>query len=50
MLKDVEHFNTKLNKIDGFGDLGNRLLELVNEKTTSEPAKPDTAEEAKPET
>lgn len=32
MLKDIEYFNTKLGKIDGFGDLGNHLTELANAK------------------
>ncbi|KAL4967168.1 vacuolar protein sorting-associated protein 54 [Aspergillus stella-maris] len=30
--RDAEYFQTKLSKIDGFGDLGERLLELVNLK------------------
>ena len=35
MRKDVEYFSSKMGKIDGFGDLGTRLLELVNGKTTA---------------
>ncbi|KAL2841339.1 Vps54-like protein-domain-containing protein [Aspergillus pseudodeflectus] len=30
--RDAEHFQAKLSKIDGFGDLGERLLELVDKK------------------
>jgi vacuolar protein sorting-associated protein 54 len=37
MQRDAEHFQTKLSKIDGFGDLGQRLLELVQGKSTSSP-------------
>ncbi|KAL4926130.1 vacuolar protein sorting-associated protein 54 [Aspergillus undulatus] len=31
--RDADYFQTKLSKIDGFGDLGERLLELVDRKT-----------------
>ncbi|RAH67419.1 GARP complex component [Aspergillus aculeatinus CBS 121060] len=31
--RDAEHFQSKLSKIDGFGDLGQRLLELVQQKS-----------------
>ncbi|PTU21141.1 hypothetical protein P175DRAFT_0459365 [Aspergillus ochraceoroseus IBT 24754] len=31
--RDAEYFQTKLSKIDGFGDLGERLLELIDQKT-----------------
>ena len=37
MQRDAEHFQSKLSKIDGFGDLGQRLLELVQGKSTSSP-------------
>ncbi|RHZ70062.1 hypothetical protein CDV55_108331 [Aspergillus turcosus] len=37
MHRDAEYFQTKLSKIDGFGDLGQRLLELVQGKGTSSP-------------
>jgi vacuolar protein sorting-associated protein 54 len=30
--RDAEYFQAKLSKIDGFGDLGERLLELVDKK------------------
>ncbi|RDW92797.1 vacuolar protein sorting-associated protein 54 [Aspergillus mulundensis] len=36
--RDAEHFQAKLSKIDGFGDLGERLLELVDRKTIEAPA------------
>ncbi|KAL2821845.1 Vps54-like protein-domain-containing protein [Aspergillus cavernicola] len=46
--RDAEHFQAKLSKIDGFGDLGERLLELVDRKTIEsvvpEPAPKDTSE------
>lgn len=35
MRKDIEYFNSKLGKIEGSGDLGNRLLELVDAKTVA---------------
>ncbi|PYH46275.1 GARP complex component [Aspergillus saccharolyticus JOP 1030-1] len=38
--RDAEHFQTKLSKIDGFGDLGQRLLELVQQKSLT----PETRE------
>ncbi|KAL3477686.1 Vps54-domain-containing protein [Aspergillus californicus] len=31
--RDAEYFRTKLSKIDGFGDIGERLLEMVDRKT-----------------
>ncbi|KAL4781078.1 Vps54-like protein-domain-containing protein [Aspergillus varians] len=43
--RDVEYFQSKLSKIDGFGDLGERLLELVDRKTIGtapEPAAKDS--------
>lgn len=33
MQRDAEHFQSKLSKIEGFGDLGERLLELVRAKS-----------------
>ncbi|KAI9370625.1 GARP complex component [Aspergillus egyptiacus] len=43
--RDAEHFQSKLSKIDGFGNLGERLLELVDRKTTESPSpEPATAE------
>ncbi|KAG2412915.1 hypothetical protein HFD88_010473 [Aspergillus terreus] len=44
--RDAEHFQSKLSKIDGFGDLGERLLELVRQKniaaTEAAPAEADS--------
>lgn len=37
MQNDVEHFKTKMNKIAGSDDLGDRLLELVKAKKTEAP-------------
>lgn len=36
MLKDIEYFNSKMDKIDGFGELGNRLVQVANEKGAAE--------------
>ncbi|KAL5340575.1 Vps54-like protein-domain-containing protein [Aspergillus crustosus] len=36
--RDAEYLQTRLSKIDGFGDLGERLLEVVNRKTIEKPA------------
>jgi vacuolar protein sorting-associated protein 54 len=33
MLTDVEYFNTKIGKIDGSGDLGDHLIQVVKAKT-----------------
>ncbi|PLB42249.1 vacuolar protein sorting-associated protein 54 [Aspergillus candidus] len=39
---DAEFFQSKLNRIEGFGDLGERLLELVQKKTIeATPSSPD---------
>ncbi|KAE8162781.1 Vps54-like protein-domain-containing protein [Aspergillus tamarii] len=37
--RDAEYFQSKLNKINGFGDLGEHLLELVKQKTPTAEAK-----------
>lgn len=37
MLADIEHFRTKLGKINGAGEVGDKLLELVQAKTTAAP-------------
>ncbi|KAL4894802.1 Vps54-like protein-domain-containing protein [Aspergillus ambiguus] len=49
--RDAEHFQSKLSKIDGFGDLGEQLLELVKQKNTAEPkdAAPEANSKASPE-
>lgn len=43
MLSDVEYFRSKMAKIDGIGDLGDTLINVVNSKSidstnTSDPA------------
>lgn len=48
MRKDVEYFSSKMGKIEGSGDLGDRLLGLVNAKTiATEPEPAETTSEAK---
>lgn len=51
MQADIEHFRAKLCKIDGAGDLGDKLLELVQAKpiaaAASEAEKPEPASETK---
>lgn len=47
MRKDIDYFNSKMGKIEGSGDLGTRLLELVNAKTTSSDAKPAETPQSK---
>jgi len=37
MEADIEHFRTKLGKINGAGEVGDKLLELVQAKTTTAP-------------
>ena len=51
MLKDIEYFNSKLDKIDGFGELGNRLVKLANEKGVAEQpsSKNETSQASKEE-
>ncbi|CAG7923219.1 unnamed protein product [Penicillium olsonii] len=49
MLADVEHFRTKLSKIDGASAVGDKLLEVVQAKpisTKSETPEPETAQES----
>ncbi|GFF81341.1 vacuolar protein sorting-associated protein 54 [Aspergillus udagawae] len=48
MQRDAEYFQTKLSKIDGFGDLGQRLLEMVQGKSTSSPDEKPTASTESP--
>jgi vacuolar protein sorting-associated protein 54 len=38
MQADIEHFRTKLGKINGGVEVGDRLLKLVQAKTTAAPA------------
>lgn len=35
MLNDIEHFRAKLGKIAGAGDLGDKLLEIVEDKAVA---------------
>lgn len=48
MLSDVEYFNSKMSKIDGSGDLGDTLIQVVNAKTIM-PAKTVINDTAQPE-
>lgn len=46
MLADVEHFRTKLSKIDGASNVGDKLLEVVQAKpVANESEKPEPASE-----
>ncbi|KAL9087237.1 MAG: hypothetical protein Q9165_006731 [Trypethelium subeluteriae] len=49
LLRDAELFETKLNKIDGFGDIGINIIDIVKSKPveSSEPSKPDPPAEEK---
>ncbi|KAK4204244.1 putative vacuolar protein sorting-associated protein 54 [Triangularia verruculosa] len=40
MLRDVEFFESRLGKIDGFEDAGEHLLKIINSKTVKEPTPP----------
>ena len=40
--RDAEYLQTKLGKIDGFGDLGQRLVELVKQKKIATESKDAT--------
>lgn len=53
MLSDVEYFKSKIGKIDGSGDLGDTLIQVVNAKTilpertsAAEPAHTEAENEA----
>lgn len=54
MLSDVEYFKSKMGKIDGSGDLGDTLIQVVNAKTilpekttsTTEPAQTEASSSA----
>lgn len=48
MEADLEHFQTKLGKIEGSADIGKKLLEIVQAKSIAAPA-PNPAENAEPE-
>lgn len=49
LLRDAELFDTKLNKIDGFGDVGTKIIDIVKSKNVggSESTKPDENSEEK---
>jgi vacuolar protein sorting-associated protein 54 len=50
MQADIEHFRSKLGKINGASEVGDKLLELVQAKTTAAPAPAPAPEpEAEPE-
>lgn len=38
MHRDAEYYNSKMSKIEGSGDLGDRLIELAQAKSVSEHA------------
>lgn len=38
MLRDAEQFKTKMGKIEGAGDLGERLIELAKAKSVTDQA------------
>lgn len=42
MQRDAEHFRSKMGKIEGAGDLGDRLVELAQAKTVSAETTPAT--------
>lgn len=46
MLADVDHFRTKLSKIDGASKVGDKLLDIVQaKKVTEEPEKSEPVSE-----
>lgn len=50
METDIEHFRSKLGKIEGANEVGEKLLEVVKAKTiASQPEKPEPANEKQPE-
>lgn len=42
MISDVEYFDSKMSKIDGFGDLGEHLIKLVKAKPVALPPATET--------
>lgn len=40
MVRDIEHLNTRLGKVEGFGDLSDYLLKIVNGKDVKAPDPP----------
>lgn len=54
MLRDIEFFKTKLQHIDGFGDTGNHLVEIIKAKQVKSaspppPPPPPPVSETQPE-
>ena len=43
MLRDAEQFQTKMGKIEGAGDLGERLVQLAQAKSVTEQASTEKA-------
>lgn len=44
MLRDVEFFKSRISKIDGAGDIGDHLVDVVNAKAVAEQPKPPAEE------
>ena len=40
MLRDTEFFKSRMSKIDGAGDIGDRLVDIVNVKAVADQPKP----------
>lgn len=43
MLRDIDHFETRLSNLDGFEDAGEYLREIVKSKEVATPAPPPAA-------
>lgn len=48
MQRDAEHFRSKMGKIEGAGDLGDRLVELAQAKTVTTETTPVTGGTSSP--
>lgn len=48
MQRDAEHFRSKMGKIEGSGDLGDRLVELAQAKTVATETTPATGGTSSP--
>lgn len=49
MLRDVEFFRSRISKLDGAADLGDHLVNVVNNKSVAEASKPSDPPIAKAE-
>lgn len=49
MLRDTEFFKSRISKIDGAGDIGDQLVNIVNAKAVAEEPKVPEEPPAKPE-